>query len=331
MKTKVLKPPHHTSNRMQDVARLIRSQKTFVLTTHVNPDGDGLGAQSALYVALKRLGKKVYVVNHDPLPPRYFFLPFATAYLQSDKIPPHDVCIVMDAGDFTRIREGAQRREFGILVNIDHHYSNNYYGDYNLVMPKVAATGEVVYRLIQQLKVKIDKPISESIYVSLVTDTGGFRNSNTTPDALRLAAELMEKGTDGAEVNRKIFSGISKEAMELNRISLGKIKLYDAGQIGTMTLSQSDLKKTGAVEDDTENLVNQIGKIDTVKISAFLKERTDGKIKLSLRSGTEKVNAANIAKHFQGGGHAYAAGAVLAGPLKTALENVLKVCKKFLK
>jgi phosphoesterase RecJ-like protein len=302
---------------MEDVARLIRSKKTFVLTTHVNPDGDGLGAQSALYVALKRLGKKVHIVNHDPLPPRYFFLPFADAYRQSDKIPAHDVCVVMDAGDFTRIREGVRREEFKILVNIDHHYSNNYYGDYNLVMPKVAATGEVVYRLIQQLKVKIDKPITESIYVSLVTDTGGFRNSNTTPDALRLAAELMEKGANASEVNRKIFSGISKEAMELNRISLGKIKLYDAGQIGTMTLSQLDLKKTG--------------KIDTVKISAFLKERTDGRVKLSLRSGSEKVNAANIAKHFQGGGHAYAAGAVLAGPLKTALENVLKVCKKFLK
>ncbi len=331
MKTKVLKNPQPVSNRMEDVARLIRSKKTFVLTTHVNPDGDGLGAQSALYVALKRLGKKVHIVNHDPLPPRYFFLPFADAYRQSDKIPAHDVCVVMDAGDFTRIREGVRREEFKILVNIDHHYSNNYYGDYNLVMPKVAATGEVVYRLIQQLKVKIDKPITESIYVSLVTDTGGFRNSNTTPDALRLAAELMEKGANASEVNRKIFSGISKEAMELNRISLGKIKLYDAGQIGTMTLSQLDLKKTGAVDDDTENLVNQIGKIDTVKISAFLKERTDGRVKLSLRSGSEKVNAANIAKHFQGGGHAYAAGAVLAGPLKTALENVLKVCKKFLK
>jgi len=331
MKTKVLKNPQPVSNRMEDVARLIRSKKTFVLTTHVNPDGDGLGAQSALYVALKRLGKKVHIVNHDPLPPRYFFLPFADAYRQSDKIPAHDVCVVMDAGDFTRIREGVRREEFKILVNIDHHYSNNYYGDYNLVMPKVAATGEVVYRLIQQLKVKIDKPITESIYVSLVTDTGGFRNSNTTPDALRLAAELMEKGADASEVNRKIFSGISKEAMELNRVSLGKIKLYDAGRIGTMTLSQSDLKKTGAVDDDTENLVNQIGKIDTVKISAFLKERTDGRVKLSLRSGNEKVNVANIAKHFQGGGHAYAAGAVLAGPLKTALENVLKVCKKFIK
>jgi len=316
---------------MEDVVRLIRSKKTFVLTTHVNPDGDGLGAQSALYVALKRMEKKVYIVNHDPLPPRYTFLPFASVYRQSDTIPDHDVCFVLDAGDFSRIREDVRRDEFGILVNIDHHYSNDYYGDYNLVMPKAAATGEVVYRLIKQLKIKIDKPITESIYTSVVTDTGGFRNSNTTPDVLRLAAELMENGADGSEINRKIFSGISKEAMELNRVSLGKIKLNDAGKIGTMTLSQSDLKKTGATDDDTENLVNQISKIDTVKIAAFLKERVDGRIKLSLRSCDEKVNVANVAREFRGGGHTYAAGAVLPGPLKAALQKVLKVCHKSLK
>ncbi|HTA76833.1 MAG TPA: bifunctional oligoribonuclease/PAP phosphatase NrnA [bacterium] len=331
MKNSRVSQKPRVSDRMADVAKLIRSKKTFVLTTHVNPDGDGLGAQSAMYVALKRLGKTVYVVNHDPLIPRYTFLPFAKAYRQSDKIPSHDVCIVMDAGDFSRIREGVRREEFGILVNIDHHYSNNHYGDYNLVMPKAAATGEVVYDLIKTLKIKIDKLIAESIYVSVVTDTGGFRNSNTTPDVLRLAAELMEKGADGAVVNKKIFSGISKEAMELNRLSLGKIKLFDAGKIGTMTLSQADFKKTGAVDDDTENLVNQIGKIDTVKISAFLKERKDGKIKLSLRSGNEKVNVADVAREFHGGGHTYAAGAILPGPLKEALNQVLKVCKKVLK
>jgi phosphoesterase RecJ-like protein len=198
-------------------------------------------------------------------------------------------------------------------------------------MPEAAATGEVVYRLIQKLKVKIDKAVAESIYVSVLTDTGGFRNSNTTPDALRLAAELMEKGADGAKVSRKVFSGISKEAMELNRVSLGKIRLHDAGQIGTMTLTRTDFKKTGATDDDAENLVNQIRKIDTVRIAAFLKERADGKIKLSLRSGDVKINVADIAHHFHGGGHTYAAGAVLHGSLKSALEKVLKACKKVLK
>jgi phosphoesterase RecJ-like protein len=328
-----MKPKSKTANGKDfaSVVRLIRSKRTFLLTTHVNPDGDGLGAQSALYVALRRMGKRVHVVNHDHLPRQYRFLPFAKAYRASDSIPPHDVCIVLDAGDFSRIREGARREEFGILVNIDHHYSNNHYGDYNLVMPKASATGEVVYKLIKALKVKIDKPIAESVYTSVVTDTGGFRHSNTTPAVLRLAAELMESGADGAEVVGKVFSGITKEAMELTRVSLGNIRLYDHGRIGTMTLTRRELQKTGAVEDDTENLVNSIRKIGTVQVAAFLKEREDGKAKLSLRSDGKTVNVALIAKRFGGGGHTYAAGAVLLGPLSNALSKVLKACHSALK
>ncbi len=319
------------SSKISDIVKLIKSKKSFVLTTHVNPDGDGLGAQSALYSALRKLGKKVTIVNHDPLPKHYKFLPFAAGYQVSDIIPAHEVCFVLDAGDFSRIREGVKREEFSILVNIDHHFSNDYYGDYNLVDPKAAATGEVVYDLIKALKVKIDKGIAESVYTSIVTDTGGFRHSNTTPSVLRLAAELMESGADGARVNEKIFSGISKEAMELMRLSLGQIQLHNDGQIGTMTLSGSDLLKSGAEDEDTENLINYVRKIETVKIAVFLKERPDRQIKLSLRSSQTNINVASIAARFGGGGHAYAAGAVMPGPLSQALEEVLKVCKTFLK
>ena len=120
-------------------------------------------------------------MNHDALPHRFSYLPFSTAYQVSDTIPAHDVCFVLDAGSFTRIREGVKREEFNILVNIDHHYSNDSYGDYNLVMPEAAATGDVVFQLIKALKVKVDKGIAESIYTSLITDTGRFRYANTTP------------------------------------------------------------------------------------------------------------------------------------------------------
>src|ERR1019366_60247 len=168
-----------SKGQFDDVIRLIKSKQSFLLTTHVNPDGDGLGAQSALYVALKKMGKKVTVVNHDALPHRFSYLPFSPAYQVSDTIPAHDVCFVLDAGNFTRIREGVKRVEFNILVNIDHHYSNDNYGDYNLVMPEAAATGDVVYQLIKALKVKVDKGIAESIYTSIITDTGRFRYANT--------------------------------------------------------------------------------------------------------------------------------------------------------
>ncbi len=325
----LLKAPDRLA--IQKIARLVRRNNLFLLTTHENPDGDGLGAQSALYVALKKLGKKVKVVNHDVLPQKFDYLAFKNAYQKSDIVPDHQVCFVMDAGDFTRIREGVKRVEFKTLVNVDHHYSNNLYGDYNLVLPKAAATGEVIYYLIKALGVKIDAAIAESVYTSLVTDTGGFRYRNTTPQVLRLAAELVEAGADAQKVCDRIFAGVTSEAMELTRISLGKTHLYDHGTIGTMTLTQADLKKSHATDDDTENLINFVRKINTVKVSVFLKQRSDGRLKLSLRSRSPKVNVAEIAKCFGGGGHSYAAGALLSGSLDGALKKVVSVCRRFLK
>jgi phosphoesterase RecJ-like protein len=312
------------------VVKLIKAKQSFLITTHVNPDGDGLGAESALFLALRKLGKKVQVVNHDPLPKRFGYLAFAPSYQTSDHIPEHEVCFVLDAGDFSRIREGVRREEFATLVNIDHHYSNNGYGDFNLVMPEAAATGEVVYQLIQALKVKVDRGIAEGVYTSIVTDTGRFRYPNTTPHIFRLAAELEEKGADISRVSEHIFGDITKEAMELTRLALASIQTSNGGDIGAMTLNQGDFLRSGASDDDTENLINLVRNLDTVKIAIFLKERTDGRIKLSLRS-KNGINVANVAKLFGGGGHAYAAGAVLSGPMDKVLKTVLTACQSALK
>lgn len=334
MKLKTKRPAPSKSSRSKnqwnDVLKLIKASQSFLITTHVNPDGDGLGAESALYVALKRLGKKVQVVNHDPLPSRFNYLPFASAYRVSDRIPPHDVCFVLDAGSFGRIRDDVKRSEFGTLVNIDHHFSNDRYGDYNLVIPEASATGEIVFRLIEALKVKVDKGIAESVYTSIVTDTGGFRYSNTTPKVLRLAAQLVDAGAEAQKVSERIFAGFSKEAMELIRVSLGNVVVHGDGRVASMTLTQEDLRKSGATDDDTENLINYVRKLDTVRIAVFLKERPDGQVKLSLRSRSD-VNVAHIANKFGGGGHVYAAGAVMPGPLDKALKLVLQACQSALK
>jgi phosphoesterase RecJ-like protein len=317
-------------NSYAEVAKLIKSHKSFLLTTHVNPDGDGLGAESALFMALRKLGKKVRVVNHDPLPYKFDFLAFTPFYQTSDDIPEHEVCIVMDAGDFSRIREGVKRSEFATLVNIDHHYSNDHYGNYNLVVPEAAATGEVVYELIKALKVKVDKDIAQGIYTSIVTDTGRFRYPSTTPRIFRLAADLEEAGADVSKISESIFGDISKEALELTRLALASIHTTDEGAIGSMTLTQLDFLKSKASDDDTENLINLVRNLDTVQIAAFLKERPDGRIKLSLRS-KNGINVANVAKQFGGGGHSYASGAVLDGPLDKALKAVLTACQSALK
>ncbi|HEY5037464.1 MAG TPA: DHHA1 domain-containing protein, partial [bacterium] len=165
---------------------------------------------------------------------------------------------------------------------------------------------------------------------SIVTDTGRFRYSNTTPKVLRLAAELVEAGVDVSKISEQIFAGASQEAMELTRLALGTIKTQREGRIGFMTLTQSDFKKSKASDDDTENLINLVRNLDTVEVAIFLKERPDGQVKLSLRSKSE-INVANVAKLFGGGGHAYAAGAVLSGPLDKALKAVLSACQNALK
>jgi phosphoesterase RecJ-like protein len=311
------------------VLRLIRRYRTFLITTHVNPDGDGLGAGSALYVALRKLGKKVHVVNHDALPKRFEYLAFSKVYRASDRIPPHEVCFVLDAGDFTRVREGVKRKEFGILVNIDHHFLNERFGDYNLVKPEAAATGEIVCDLIRDMKVKIDRDIAEGIYTAIVTDTGRFRHSNTTPAILRLAAELVDLGADPEKVSDRIFAGISLEATELIRLALRTVKMHRRGTIASITLSRADFKKSAALDEDTDNLINFVRNLDEVRIAFFLKELENGQVKLSLRSrGT--ANAALIARRFGGGGHAYAAGATLPGPLSRALRTVLSACRAVL-
>ena len=326
-KTPVRRPKAKDS--LAGVVKLIRSKKTFLLTTHVNPDGDGLGAQAALYVALRKMGKKVLVVNHDALPHRFHYLASTPAYEVSDRIPPHDVCFVLDAGNFTRIREGVKRGEFGVLVNIDHHYSNDRYGDYNLVVPEAAATGEVVFGLIKALKVKVDKGIAEGIYTSIITDTGRFRYPSTTPRIFKMAAELLEAGADGPKVSESVFGDITREAMELTHLALGTIQTHNEGRIGTMTLTQADFKRSGALDEDTENLINLVRNLNTVQVAAFLKEMPDGRVKISLRSKTS-ANVASIAACFGGGGHAYAAGAVMPGPLDKALARVLSACQQAL-
>ena len=318
--------PKTANGDFQQVVRLIKANKSFLVTTHVNPDGDGLGAESALFAALRKMGKKVQVVNHDPLPPRFKYLAFTPHYQTSDVIPPHDVCFVLDAGNFSRVRDNVRRDEFRTMVNIDHHYSNDKYGDYNLVFPEAAATGEVVYRLIKALKIKLDKPIAEGIFTSIVTDTGRFRYSNTTPHIFRLAAELEEAGADITSVSEHIFGDITREAMELTRLAMATIKTHREGAIASMTLNQADFRSSGATDDDTENLINIVRNLDTVKIAIFLKERPDGLVKISLRSKNH-VNVADVAKRFGGGGHAYAAGAVTEGPIPKALPAVVAACQ----
>jgi phosphoesterase RecJ-like protein len=313
----------------EGIARLLQERDGFLVTTHVDPDGDGLGSQSALVMALRKMGKRVEAVNASPLQRRYRFLPFAPLCRTAPVFPAHEVGIVLDAGDLRRVREDLRREELGFVVNIDHHVTNTLFGDVNWVDPGACATGEMVYRILQSLPVALDREILDGIYAALAADTGRFQFSNTTPRVLRLAAELVERGADLPGVSRRLFASETEAALRVLRLGLGNLRLHEGGRLGTMTLTRRELVESGATDDDTENLINFVRKIDGVEISAFLRERPDGRFKLSLRS-QNRSDVSRIAYMFGGGGHPYAAGAVMDGPLDRALEIVLEACTRAL-
>jgi bifunctional oligoribonuclease and PAP phosphatase NrnA len=311
------------------IVRLIEDHRSFLVTTHVDPDGDGLGSQSALVLALRKMGKQVEAVNHSPLPHRYRYLAFSPHCRTSDVVPPHDICITLDVGDLSRIRPNARREDFGRLVNIDHHVTNTLFGDVNWVDPQACAAGEMVWKLLKALPVELDRDILDSVYTAILADTGRFQYSNTNANVLRMAAEIAEAGADIHRVSRLIFASESFPALKVLRTGLGNLQTFMDGRIGVTTLSLKELKESGANEEDAESLVNFARKVDSVVVSIYLRERSDGKWKLSLRS-KNGVDVAKIALAFGGGGHPYAAGAVVDPPLELALEKALAACRNVL-
>lgn len=308
---------------LQAAAQWIRERDEFLLTTHAHPDGDALGSESALYLALRFLGKRVRVVNFHPLPRCYAWLPYASVVETAGRMPPHPSCIVLDVGELNRIREDLTREELGEVLNIDHHSSGTPYGDVNWVDPTSPATGAMIYHLVRELGVPIDKDIAESIYTTLVTDTGGFRYSNTTAALLRMAADLMDAGADAHIVCDHVFGHVPPKAFELVRFALATLKTHLDGRIGIMTLSLADFVRSGALEEDTDGLVNYVRKLDGVEVGVFLKERPDGRIRVSFRS-RNGLDVGFLAAQMGGGGHKYASGATLTCPLPEAVERVVK-------
>jgi phosphoesterase RecJ-like protein len=309
---------------LEQAVQWIREKDDFLLTTHSHPDGDGLGSQAALYLALRHLGKKVRMVNADTVPRCYRWLPCTDSVEVSSQIPPHQACIIVDVGELHRVREGAKREEFGPLLNIDHHSSGTPFGDVNWVDPTAAATGEMIYRLVRELGVPIDKPIAESLYTTIVTDTGGFRYSNTTAHVMRLAAELMDAGADAHAVCERVFSHIPRAAFEMVRLSLATLRTHLDGRVGLMTLSHADFLRSGAKDEDTDGLVNYARKLDGVEVAVFLKERGDGYIRVSFRS-RNGLDVGKVAAGLGGGGHKYASGATVQGALEETADRVVAV------
>ena len=279
---------------------------TFALSTHINPDGDAIGSQLALYTFLTEIGKSVKVFNTDAVPKNYKFLPCWDIIEGINAVDTYhpEVLVVLDASTLERIGKPLSKILLPIhkLVNIDHHATAEAFGDVNLIMPTASSTSEIVYNLIKHYQTPIGKECALCLYTGLMFDTGCFRYSNTTPETHRIAAELIEIGKFAPdEIYRNVYEQLPVAKLRLLSEVLSTLQVTDNGKIASVYATQEMFRKTGTNTDAVEGIVNQIQAIAGVEVALCVSEMTDRSTKVSLRSQGH-VDVSQLASEFEGGG-----------------------------
>ncbi|MBI3939860.1 MAG: bifunctional oligoribonuclease/PAP phosphatase NrnA [Acidobacteria bacterium] len=308
---------------LTEIARFISQHDCFLVTSHARPDGDALGSELGLALGLHSAGKKVDVVNHDPHPSTYSELPGIERILISDRVPhlEYDAAFVLECGDMGRPElRGLEKLR---VINIDHHITNQNFGEFNWNDTSAAAAGEMIYRLLRQAGIPVDARIATNLYVALFTDTGSFQYRGTTAQTLETAADLVRAGADPSFAARIIYNSNPYEKIRLLGMVLTTLRRDPSGRIAWIRLTQEMLRESGANKADTEGLVNYPLSIQEVQVVAFIREGGEGSFRVSLRSKGD-VDVAAVAHRFGGGGHVNASGFELNGLYDEVLETVLQ-------
>ncbi len=305
-----------------EVVAELRARSQFVMVSHVKPDGDTLGAGLALGLALKKLGKRVFYFNQDPVPRNLRFLPdagFVSRRLPAD-LAPDALFVFCDMSDPARAGEFLPAVARENVLDVDHHLGNAHFGKLNYVIETECSTGAVVMRLLRGLGVPVDADIATCVLATVMTDTGGFMHSNTSPEALDLAAELMRFGANKEQITEEIFLRKRVAATKLLGEIVERMRFEHDNRYCYSYVDDAMLARTGADGEDTEDTVNVLRGQEGVEVSALFKA-IDGEIRVSLRSNG-RVNVQAAAKRLGGGGHFRAAGMTCHGTLQEAFGAV---------
>jgi phosphoesterase RecJ-like protein len=307
----------------------IGEHKTFCIVGHMRPDGDCVGSQLGLALALQAEGKKVWCWNQDPIPQKYRFLD-PDKQIQTPKAGHKFDCVIAtDAASFERlgtVGKHVSNRKF--FINIDHHESNTRYADLNWVSAREPSTGELIYRLLKVARWPITKPIADLLFTAISTDTGSFQYSTTRPGTYHAAAELVSRGANLAKICDEVYQSYPLSRARLLRHVYSKFRLTHDDRIGYFWLKQRDFTRTGADSADSEGLIDHIRAIEPVVVAITFEEIEPELTRISLRSKSDKVNVNEIAAEFGGGGHPAAAGARIPGSPLSAQRRVIAAVKK---
>lgn len=309
---------------------VFRSSDNFALIAHFRPDGDAIGSTIALGLTLRAMGKKVRLFNEDTVPERYRFLEGSEDILPTPAEPVDaDVVVSLDNGAWKRLGDRSMNALSGVplIVNIDHHGTNERFGAVNCIMPGEAATACILYRMIARLGVPMTPAVSRALYAAISTDTGSFQYEKTTPEVMRMAADLIEHGVDVMEMNRLLYQEVSYKSLLVTREVLNGMCLEEGGDICSYALDRETKERLGTEPDDVADLVDVIRVIRGVRVAAIFEEMDDGRVRVSMRSKDPRVDVSAIAAQFGGGGHPLAAGIRMPGPLSEARERVLKAIR----
>ena len=314
---------------LSQVVELIEKKDRFAITSHVRPDGDGLGSSLGLFWLLKSLNKDVEVIMRDPAPHSYRQLPGAGTIRVAPRIGEHfDAVFIIECSDLDR--PGLEDLDQQFAVNIDHHSTTELFGSINWIDSTAAACGEMVYNLCKATGVRVTKEIAECVYTALLTDTGSFHYSNTTERTFKIASELVRTGVRPAKTAEALFGSYQWPKIELLSKVLSTAKRDDTGHVAWMWQTLAMQEQTHAAEEDADGFVNYPLAVGEVEATALFKETAPGVYRTSLRSKGD-VNVAKIAEQFGGGGHRNAAGCTLKGTSSELEQRVVPLLQDAVK
>ncbi|HAM72325.1 MAG TPA: hypothetical protein DCM86_11835 [Verrucomicrobiales bacterium] len=317
---------------VQRILEGIRDSKSVCVVGHVRPDGDCIGSQLGLTLALEAAGKEVVCWNQDPVPDKLRFLDPRRLVRAPEPGCEFDCVIATDCASLERmgtVAEHIGRRK--LFINIDHHASNTRYGDLDWVSPRQASTGELIYQLIKAAKWPLNRRIADCLFTAVSTDTGSFQYASTQPSTFQIASHLVEQGADLARVCHEVYQSYPLSRMRLLKCVYNKFRLTHSNRTAYFWLKKGDYLRTGAKPADSEGLIDHIRAIDEVVVACVFEEMEPELTRVSLRSKSDEVDVNAVAGLFGGGGHRAAAGARVPGRPLAVQRRVLAAVREALK